>query len=112
LLGEQVVLGKENLLVKSAELAEFLHVEQHEHSRGEGMMEAREILESIVAQVKQLVDPAAVSAKNVCGDTMKLLSLRQFHGAANQRGMRKFNVGIEKENVNALGLSGAQVAAD
>ena len=52
LLREQVVLGKENLLVKSAELAEFFHVEQHKHSRSEGMMEAREILESIVAQVE------------------------------------------------------------
>ena len=52
LLREQVVLGKENLLVKSAKLAECFHVEQHKHSRGEGMMEAREILESIVAQVE------------------------------------------------------------
>jgi len=111
LLGEQIVFGEEYLLVKSAKLAEFFHVEQHKHSRGEGMMEAREILKSIVAQVEQLVDPAAVSAKNVRCYTMKLFTLRQFHGAANHGRVCKFDIGIEKENINALGLSRAQVAS-
>src|ERR1039458_1173849 len=112
LLAEQVVLAKENLLMKSAEFTELFHVEQHEHSRGEGMMEAREVLEEIVSGVKQLVDPVAVAAKDIRGDTMKLLALGQFDGAAHDRGMCQFDVGIKKENVDALGLGCSQIAAD
>src|SRR5271169_2422540 len=112
LLTEQVVLGKQDLFVKSAEFAESLQIEQHEHSRGEGMMQAGEILEQIVACVEQLVDPTAFVAKDVRSDTMKLLALGQFYGAANQGRVCQFNVGIEKENVGAVGMGGAQVAAD
>src|ERR1039458_2836614 len=112
LLAEQVVLGKENLLMKSAEFVEPFQVEKHEHSRGEGMMEAREVLEEIVSGVKQLVDPVAVAAKDIRGDTMKLLALGQFDGAAHDRGMCQFDVGIKKENVDALGLGCSQIAAD
>ena len=43
---------------------------------------------------------------------MKLLALRQFHGTANHRKMRQFDVGIEKQNVIALGLGRSQIAAD
>src|SRR6267154_5591332 len=95
LLAKEIVLGKENLLVKSAEVAEFSCVEQHEHSGGEGMMEAGEILEHIIAQVEQLVDQIAVAAENVRGHAMKLLALGQFHGTANEGRMCQFNVGVE-----------------
>ena len=112
LLGEKVVLGKENLLVKSAEFAEFFQIEQHEHSCREGMMEAREILEEIIACVEKLVDPTASQAQDVCGDALKPLALGEFDGTANDGRVREFNVGIEKENVGAVGMGGAQVAAD
>src|SRR5580704_4272091 len=96
LLAEQVVLGKENLFVKSSEFAEFFHVEQHEHARGERVVEAREVLEAIVAGVKQLVDPTASAAKDVRSHAMKLLALSQFDGAANNRSVCQFDIGIEK----------------
>jgi hypothetical protein len=40
LLAEQVVFREQNLFVESAEFTEFPHVEQHEHSGSEGVMEA------------------------------------------------------------------------
>ncbi len=70
LLAQQVIFGEEHLFVESAELAEFLQVEQHEHSRREGMMETRQILEEVITCVKQLVDPVAVAAQDVRGHTM------------------------------------------
>src|SRR5579863_9574927 len=82
LLAQQVILGEENLLMKSAEFAEFFQVEQHEHSSGEGMMQAREILEQIVARIEELVDPTAPLAQDVCGDTVQLLALGEFHSTA------------------------------
>jgi hypothetical protein len=112
LLAEQVVFCKKNLFMETAEFAEFLHVEQHEHAGGEGMMELREVLEEIIARVKQLVDPTASTAKNVRSYTVKLLALGEFDSAANYGRMRQFDIGIEKENVGALGLSCPQVAAD
>jgi hypothetical protein len=76
------------------------------------MMEAREILKEIVACVKELVEPSAALAQNVRGHAMQLLALSQFHGATNNRRMREFDIGIEKKNVSAVGVSCAQVAAD
>ncbi len=98
--------------MKSTELAEFFPVEQHEHSGGEGMMETRQVLEEIVAGVKQLVDPVAIAAQDVGGDTVKLLTLGEFDGAAHDGRMRQFDIGVEKENVGALGMGSTQVAAD
>jgi len=112
LLAEEVVLGEEDLLVKSAEFAEFLQIEQHEHACGEGMMKAREVLEDIVASVKQLVDETTAAAENVRCDAVKLLALSQLDGTAHDRRMREFDISVEKENVGALGLKRAQVAAD
>jgi hypothetical protein len=74
-------------------------------------VQVRQVLKEIVARVKQLVDPAPVAAQDVGGHAMQLLALRQFHAAANHRGMRQFDVGIEKQNVIAVGLGCAQVAA-
>ena len=54
----------------------------------------------------------AAAAEDVGGDAMQLLALGQLDGAAHDRRMREFDIGIEKENVSALGLSSAQVAAD
>ena len=112
LLAEQVVLGEENLLMESAEFTEFFQIEQHEHARGKGMMQTRKILEEIVACVKQVVDPVTVAAEDVCGNTMKVTVLGEFDGAAHNRRMCQFDVRIEKENIGAVGVSCAQVAAD
>ena len=112
LLAEQVVFGEENLLVKSTELAEFFQVEQHEHSGSEGMMETGQVLEEIVGRVKKFVDPVAVAAQDVRGDTVKLLALGEFDGATHDGRMRQFDIGIEKENVGALGVRSSQVAAN
>lgn len=76
------------------------------------MMEAREILEEIDAGVKQLVDPVTAAAQDVGSNTMKLLVLGQFDRAAHDRGMRQFDIGIQKQNVSALRVSCSQVAAD
>jgi hypothetical protein len=43
---------------------------------------------------------------------MKLFPLGQFDGAADYGSMREFDVGIEKENVSAVGMGCAQVAAN
>src|SRR5712691_13199284 len=87
LLAEQVILGKENALMKSSEFPEFFQIKQHEHSSREGMVEAGEVLKQIVAHVEELVDPVAITAKDVGGDTMKPLALGQFDGAANHGSM-------------------------
>lgn len=112
LLAEQVVLGKENLLMKSAEFPEFFQVEHHEHSGGERMMKSREVLEEIVTGVEELVDPTAALAEDVGGDAMKLLTLGEFDGAAHDGRMSQFDVGIEKENIGAVGMSCAEIPAD
>src|SRR5260370_1344395 len=112
LLAEQVILRKENSLMKSSEFPELFQIKQHEHSSPARMVEAGEVLKQIVAHVEELVDPVAIAAKDVGGDTMKPLALGQFDGAANHGSMSQFDVGIEKENVIALGLSRTQVAAD
>ena len=54
----------------------------------------------------------AVAAQDVRGYTMELFALGQFDGAAHDRRMCQFDVGIEKENESAVGVSCAQVAAD
>lgn len=112
LLAEQVVLGEEDLFVESTEFMELFQIEEHEHASGEGMMEAREILEEIVAGIEQLVDPATAAAEDVCSDAMKLLALGEVDSAAHQGRMREVDVGIEEENVGALGLGRAEVAAN
>src|SRR5580704_3294887 len=76
------------------------------------MMEAREVLEEIVAGVKQFVDPVAIAAKNVRGHAMKMLALRRFDGTADHRGMRQFDIGIEKEHIGAFGVGGTEIASD
>ena len=43
---------------------------------------------------------------------MKMLALRQFDGATHRGRMSHLDIGIEKQNVGALGLSGTKVAAD
>ena len=98
--------------MKSAQLAEFFEVEQHEHPRREGMMQARKVLEQIIAGIKKFVEPTAALAKDVCGHAMELLALGQFDGAAHDLGMRQFDIGIEKKNVSAVGVGCAKVAAD
>ena len=112
LLAEQIVLGKENPLMKSSEFPKLFQIKQHEHSSSEGVMEKREILKQIVRCVKHLVDPAAIAAKDIRGHAMKLLTLRQLHGAANYGRMSQFDIGIEKKNVVAFGLGRAKVAPD
>src|SRR5580658_733946 len=76
------------------------------------MVNARKILKEIVARVKHLVDPVPFAAKDIRSDAVKLLALGGFDGAAYHGGVRQFDIGIEKENVIALGLGRAQVAAD
>ena len=44
LLSEKVILGEGHLLMESAELAELLKLEQHEHSGRKGMVQARQEL--------------------------------------------------------------------
>jgi len=111
LLAEQIVLGIQDLLVKSTKLAESIQVEKHEHSCGEGMVEAGEVLEEIVARIKQFVDPITVAAQDVRGNAMKLLALGQFNGAAKYRRMSQFDVSVEKENIVALRAGRAKIAA-
>ncbi len=112
LLAEQVVLGIQDLLVKSTKLSEFIQVEKHEHSCGEGTVDAREVLEEIVARVKQFVDPITVAAQDIRGNAMKLLALGQLNGAAKYRRMSQFDVSVEKENVVALRPGRAQISAN
>src|SRR6202049_40965 len=76
LLAEQVVLGEGDLLVKSAQFAKFLRLEQHEHAGSEGSMPTREVLTQIVAGVKQLVNPASVATQDICSYAMQVLALR------------------------------------
>jgi hypothetical protein len=87
-------------------------VEEHEHSGGEGMVQAREILEEIVAHINQLVDPTAIAANNICSHTVQLLALGQLHGVANHRGMRQLDIGVEEENISTVGLGRTQIPAD
>src|ERR1700677_211642 len=110
LLCQQIIFGEGHLLVKSAQLPELFQLEQHEHSGGKGMVQSRCILEEIVAHVEQLVDPVAVAAQDVRGHAVQLLPLRPFHRAPHHRGMRQFDVCIEKQNVGALRLRRSQVA--
>jgi hypothetical protein len=112
LLAEQVILGERDLLVKAAELAKLAGVEQHEHSGGKRMVQARQILEEVVARVKEFVDPVAALAENVGGHTMKLLALSQFNRTAYDGGMRQLDIGVEEEYVVTLSLRRAQVAAN
>src|ERR1700694_3614112 len=82
LLAQKIILGEENLFVESAQLPEFFQVEEHEHPCREGMMQTREMLEHIVADINQLVDPVPAAAQDVCGYAVKLLALCEFDSAA------------------------------
>src|ERR1700733_14317353 len=46
LLAEPVIFGEQNLFVKSAEFPELLAIKQHEHARGKGAVQGREILKN------------------------------------------------------------------
>jgi hypothetical protein len=61
LLAEQIIFGEGHLLVKSAELPELFHLKQHEHSRSKRMMQARQVLKEVVANIEQLIDPATIA---------------------------------------------------
>src|SRR5258708_40284833 len=76
------------------------------------MKQPGEVLEKVVAHVEQFVDPAAAAAQDVRGHTMELLALSQFHGAEHHRRVRELDIGIQKQNIGALGMSSAQVADD
>ena len=112
LLAEQVVFGEGDLLMKSTEFSELLPVEQHEHSRGKRMVQARQVLKEVEARVEQFVNPVTIAAKDVGRHTMKLFALSQFDGASKHRRMREFDIGIEKQNVSALGVGCSQIAPD
>ena len=43
---------------------------------------------------------------------MKLFALSQFDGTSKHRRMREFDIGIEKQNVSALGVGCSQIAPD
>src|ERR1700731_2902215 len=112
LLAEQVVFGEGNLLIKSAQFAKFLRVEQHEHAGSEGPMPTRQVLKQIVAGVKQLVHPASVATQDICSYAMQVLALGEFHGATEHGRMCQFDIGIEKEHIPRIGEGRAVIAAD
>src|SRR5580693_9264641 len=76
LLRQPVIFGEQNLLIESAQLAEFRPVKQHEHSRRKRTMQVRQILKEVIPRIKQLVNPASTFAQDVGGQAMQLLRLR------------------------------------
>jgi hypothetical protein len=77
LLTQVIVLGKMHLLTEPTEFIEALFLEKHEHPSAEGMVQAGQILENIVAGVEKPICEAAIATQNVCGDAVEFLPLRQ-----------------------------------
>ena len=77
----------------------------------ERLVKSREVLEEVVARVHRLVKPAAVAAYDVGSHAMQLLLLRQFNGAADDRGVRHLDVGIKEQNKLRIGQRGAAIAS-
>jgi len=103
-LAQAVIFSKLDLLVESAELPEFLAVEQHEHPCRKRTMQVGQVLEEVVAGIKQLVDPGSVLAEDVSSDTVELPGLCLFHAAADERIISEFDIGVEKEKIRRIGL--------
>ena len=83
LLAQQIVFGELCPFVEPAQFLKFFPIEQHEHAGGERLVQARQVLEAVVARVQRLVGPGALAANNVGGHAMQLLLLRQLDRAPN-----------------------------
>ena len=97
--------------METAEFVETLTVEHHKHSRREGLIEAGEILEEVTAPVEDFVGKAAL-AKDIRRRQVEVFLLHSFETLADERGVRKFDVGIQKQHVRRGGQRSAVVATN
>lgn len=71
LLCELIVLCIKRLLVKSAELVEFLFIHQHKHAGCKRAVKTGESLHQVVAAIQQLVHQAPLPTQYVRRDTVQ-----------------------------------------
>jgi hypothetical protein len=78
LLAQVIILGEKNFRIEAAESIEARLLEEHEHTGAEGLVQARQILEEVVADVESFIEPAAVAANDVRGHALQIFLLGGF----------------------------------
>ena len=101
-----------HLLVKTIEFIKTSLIEKHEHARAERLVQPGQMLEEVIAEINSFIEPVALTANNVCRNTMKMLILCEFYGSPDQRIRGRFDIGIDEEDVLGGSERSTGIAAD
>src|SRR5579863_7518251 len=112
LLAQKIVLRKVHFLVKAIEFIKTPLIEKHEHARAERLMQPGQMLEEVVAEINSFIEPVALTADDVRGNTMEMLILCEFHGPPDQTIRSWFDIGINKEDVLGVSERSPGIAAE